>query len=156
MRLCHLLVFLLFPACDATCNISVPLADLLQVFQAVIPTTDGSVLASAGVPGTRVLLNIRNNVRALGGMLECGPDAVCVLSFPVPHDVVKVSMAAILGNFMNDDLDLDDALAHIRVDPVTGLLRRVHTSWWLRLVIADTLLVLAVIMLGRRAFVARA
>ena len=60
-------------------------------------------------------------------------------------------MLAVLGNFLNNDLDTGDAVAHVRIDTSTGLLRRVHTSWWTRMMLTDTLLVLAVIMLVRRS-----
>jgi hypothetical protein len=94
--------------------------------------------------------NIRNNMHAIGVDMWCESDN-CVFTVHDTETYAKVFMLAVLGNFLNQDLDTNDALAHIRIDTATGLLRRVHTSWWTRMMLTDTLLVLAVIMLVKRS-----
>ncbi len=62
----------------AQCRADVSVADVLGVFQAVIPTSDGSLLAPETLSAELILRNIRNNLHALGGALECS-NSTCVL-----------------------------------------------------------------------------
>ncbi len=115
----------------------------------MIPTADGSSLVAQDSIDV-LLQNIHSNVHALGVAMSCDTDT-CVITVPDIQTHARVLMLAVLGNFFNNDLDAGDAVAHIRVDTATGLLRRVHTPWWTRTMLTDTLLVLAVIMLAKRS-----
>ena len=124
-------------------------AQVFASFQTVIPTADGSTLTGEDTAGLLVQ-NIESNMGALGVRMRCNA-TTCEFTVPDAPQHTRVLMLAVLGNFLNHDLDAGDAVAHVRIDPATGLLRRVHTSWWTRVMLTDTLLVLAVIMLVKRS-----
>lgn len=135
-----------------SCMLSVPLSDVMSSFQHLVPTADGSFLAAPnGTAGVMLLQNIHNNVHAIGVDMTCDTQT-CVFSVPDTQTHANVFMLAVLGNFLNVDLDPGDAIAHIRIDTSTGLLRRVHAPWWTRTMLTDTLLILAVVILVKRSF----
>lgn len=145
----------LCPACLVSANstpvsvVSVGVQDITSSFQKLMPTTDGSALVSNTAMDV-MLKNIAGNMRSMGVDMVC-ERAVCTFTVYDTETYANVFMHAILGNFFNAELDVGDALAYIRIDTATGLLRRVHTSWWTRIMLSDVLLVLAVVMLAKRS-----
>ena len=137
----------------AQCVLSVQKPFLVQQFQAVVPTSDGSALDPAYASAVSELLvaNIVNNLAAIGVNASCVGDA-CGLDLCDTQIHVRVVLLAILGNFLNGDLDQHDSLAHLRIDTHTGLLVRVYKSWWTRLMLTDLLLVITVTLLAKRVW----
>eukprot|EP00961_Rhodomonas_salina_P292911 3933317-Rhodomonas_salina.1 len=138
------------PAAHGQCTATIPVKDVVEGFQSVMPTADGSVL-EVGADAVDVLVhNIRNNVRAIGADMTCTSEHCTFTVWDTPTHT-RLFLLAILGNFLNQDIEKGDALAHLQLDTATCLLRRTHTTWWARMMLSDVLLVLAVFMLARRA-----
>lgn len=131
--------------------VSVLVQDIMSSFQKVMPTTDGSALVSQTAMDV-LLKNIAGNMHSIGVDMVCG-SVSCTFTVDNIETYADVFMHAILGNFFNEELDTGDALAYIRIDTATGLLRRVHTSWWTRIMLSDVMLILAVVMLAKRSMV---
>lgn len=123
--------------------------EMMRVFQEVIPSSDGSLLAPGTENGETMVQNIKNNVKVLGLAMYC-EGGVCEIDMSDTYIQTRVLMLAVLGNFVNTDLKDDDAIEHLQVDTGTGLLRRAHSNGWTRVMLTDVLLVLAVVMLGLR------
>jgi hypothetical protein len=137
----------------ATCGVHISRQTLLETLTSTIPMSDGSQLAPTDPNAHRILVILVANMRSMGIDMECLAET-CDF-YPVDGKIAssscaRVFVAAILGNFLNNDLDPEDALARVRVDVATGLLRREYTPQTSRIMFVDFLLVLAVIMLAKR------
>lgn len=134
------------------CGVNIPQTAILEAVQKLVPMSDGSVLETGDPAAARLIDVIAGNLRAMGLAMDCYND-VCDISSPGTNDgsCARAFVAAVLGNFLNNDLAPGDALAHIRVDVATGLLRREYADVHYRALFVDFLLVLAVIMLTKRA-----
>ena len=146
--------FLLLSTVVTGCTLNVDKVKLIQTFQSIIPTNDGSSipLLQTNMVSEMLLNNIVNNLFVLGVKTICHNNSTCDLDLCDERIHLKVILFSIIGNFVNGDLDEHDALAHICIDTQTGLLKRVHKSWWTRLMLADALLVITVTLLAKRVW----
>jgi len=116
-----------------------------------IPMSDGSVMKVEEGGVSETLMNVfKNNMNAMGMQSSCN-ETVCDISPGRDGVCADVLVAAIMGNFLNHDLENDDSLAKITIDIETGLLRREKAKLALRSVFIDFLLILTIVMLVKRA-----
>lgn len=126
---------------------------LVKAFQSIIPTNDGSVILQTDKVSELMLSNILNNLSVLGVKAIChDSNSTCELDLRDEETHLKIVILSIIGNFVNGDLDEHDSLAHLCIDTHTGLLKRVYKSWWTRLMLTDTLLVITVTLLAKRVW----
>eukprot|EP00961_Rhodomonas_salina_P014346 192657-Rhodomonas_salina.8 len=123
-----LLMVLLLPLTAANaerlaCGAGLPLNEILRAFQLVIPTNDGSIIQQTGTENgaSEMLLNIiENNLNSMGIGLHCMEDDICWIEvFDTEKGKIvcaEAFMKAILGNFVNKELEKNDALAYMRID----------------------------------------
>lgn len=134
----------------ASCGAAIPRSQLLDTVAALIPMSDGSRLALADPAASRLLDVLDGNLHAMGLTLQCAGEQ-CNVQGATDAACARAFVAAVLGNFLNNDLEPDDALARVRVDVATGLLQRHFPENHYRIMFVDFLLVLAVILLAKRA-----
>lgn len=157
MRACAILAcFFFLASCHPTdgswCGTSVSKQEMLDALCRLVPMSDGSHLSTEDPAAAKLIDVVSGNLRAMGLSMEC-TEASCDISAldSGSGSCARAFVAAILGNFLNNDLKPGDALARVRVDVNTGLLRREYPDNHSRILFVDFLLVLAVIMLAKRA-----
>lgn len=133
------------------CEVVLKRQNIMLAITDRIPMSDGSSmqLEEGGVSET--LMNVfRNNMHAMGMQTACG-EIECTISPRKNGMCADILVAAMMGNFLNGDLEEDDSLATITIDVETGLLRREKAKQVLRSVFVDFLLILTIVMLVKRA-----
>ena len=111
----------------------------------------GSVLQIEGGEISETLMNVfTNNINAIGMQTACN-ETQCTRSSQKNEVCADVLVTAMMGNFLNGDLEEDDSLAKITIDVETGLLRREKAKQELRSVFIDFLLIMTIVMLVKRA-----
>lgn len=136
------------------CGTSLPRQAMIDAFTSIVPMSDGSHFTTTHPASAQLIDVISANLHAMGISMACTADTCTVAprnAAATENACARIFVAAIIGNFLNNDLDPGDALAHVRVDVNTGFLRREYADKHYRMLFVDFLLVLAVIMLAKRA-----
>lgn len=151
---CSLYMMMLQSIAAIWCGTNIPKVELIESLYNMIPRSDGSYMEDIYEdPNDKMLGVITSNFNAMGLKIIC-VDGMCDIA-PQSEDSKKICsrvfVAAIMGNFLHNNLEVEDAIAHLRLDVSTGLLTRKYNTNLSRFLFADVLLILAVVLLAKRA-----